>query len=197
MRVSENREEERSDRVVRMKQFRIIMGIGFILGSILVLLCKRKFLQDISLLDVDSLYLVRDSLVEGRAYFFYLLPRRVFEFGVLVLLWWYGVGSQGLKFFGFMMGMEAGIWLQACLEQYRLKGILLWVFLYVPYIFFYLGALLLGLMICETRGDRYEKSRMIREKPWIFLAVTALFAMGLYLESTVHPQWLKSFLSVF
>ncbi len=197
MRASESHEEGHFSRAGQMKCFRIIMGMGFVSGSILVMLCRRKLLQDISLLDVDSLYLVRDSLVEGRAYFFYLLPRRLFVFAALLLLWWYGVGSAGLKLLGFLMGMEAGIWLQACLEQYRLKGILLWVFLYVPYIFFYLGAILLGLMICEAQGDRYERVRRLREKPWLFLAATALFLLGLYLESAVHPQWLKSFLKMF
>ncbi|MCD7738260.1 MAG: hypothetical protein LUH58_04370 [Lachnospiraceae bacterium] len=182
---------------VQGKRFSVIMGAGFVLGCILVILCRQKLLQDISLLDVDSLYLVRDSLIEGKSYFFYLLPRRVFAFGAFVLLWWYGVGSPGLKLGGFLMGVEAGIWLQACVEQYHLKGVLLWVFLYIPYIFFYLGAILCGLMFCQTSGDMYEKRRAIRERPGFALAAIVLFLTGLYLESTVHPVWLKNFLSVF
>ncbi|MCD8067811.1 MAG: hypothetical protein LUE87_02745 [Lachnospiraceae bacterium] len=184
---------------VQGRRFSAIMGAGFGIGCMLVILCRQKLLQDISLLDVDSLYLVRDSLIEGKAYFFYLLPRRAFVFGAFVLLWWYGVGSLGLKLGGFLMGMEAGIWLQACVEQYHLKGVLLWVFLYIPYIFFYLGAILCGLMFCQTAGDAdvYEKRRAIRERPGFALAAAALFLAGLYLESAVHPAWLKNFLSVF
>ncbi|MCD8326095.1 MAG: hypothetical protein LUC90_05240 [Lachnospiraceae bacterium] len=135
MKVSEHSGAGQSRQKTERKHFHLIMGIGFVLGCILVLLCKQKLLQDISLLDVDSLYLVRDSLIDGKSYFFYLLPRRAFVFGTVVLLWWYGVGSMGIKLTGFLMGMEAGIWLQACMEQYHLKGILLWVFLYIPFLF--------------------------------------------------------------
>ncbi|MCD7805889.1 MAG: hypothetical protein LUH19_00935 [Lachnospiraceae bacterium] len=197
MKVSECAGGGQSGGRAERKRFSAIMGMGFAAGCVLVLLCRGKLLQDLSLLDVDSLYLVRDSLISGKAYFFYLLPRRAFVFGVFALLWWYGVGSLGLRLGGFLMGMEAGIWLQACVEQYHLKGVLLWVFLYIPYIFFYLGAILCGLAFCRTTGDIYEKRRAIRERPGFALAAAVLFLLGLYLESTVHPVWLKHFLQVF
>ncbi len=197
MRVSQEREEEKYKRKGRATLFGMIMGLGFTLGCILVMLCRQTILQDIALLDVDSLYLVRDSVIAGHAYFFYLLPRRGFVFLVLALLWWYGAGGIGLKLTAFLMGAEAGIWLQACLEQYYLKGILLWIFLYIPYVFFYIAAVWLGLTICEADTDRPKRRRLLKEKPWLFAAVAVLFLIGLYLESEVHPVWLKSFLKVF
>ena len=197
MRFSKEHEEEKHHYMGGVKYLSVILGLGFTVGCILVMLCREDLLQDISLLDEDSLYLVRDSLMEGRAYFFYLLPRRTFVFGLLAIMWWYGIGKVALKLTGFFMGVKAGIWLQACLEQYYLKGILLWIFLYIPYIFFYLAAVLCGLTLCENRGDRYERVRLLSEKPWYFIVLTALFGIGVYLESMVHPVWLKSFLKVF
>ncbi|MCD7750871.1 MAG: hypothetical protein LUI10_03910 [Lachnospiraceae bacterium] len=197
MRYSQEHEEERYDHTGMGKRFSVIMGFGFTAGCVLVMLCGKNLLKDISLLDEDSLYLVRDSLVEGRAYLFYLLPRRVIVPGVLVLLWWYGVGNTGLKLTVFLVGLKAGIWLQACLEQYHLKGILLWIFLYIPYIFPYLAAILCGFALCEISKDRYERKRLLLEKTWLFIVVAVLFGFGLYLESMVHPVWLKSFLKVF
>ncbi|MCD8326086.1 MAG: hypothetical protein LUC90_05195, partial [Lachnospiraceae bacterium] len=65
------------------------------------------------------------------------------------------------------------------------------------YIFCYLGAIWCGLMFCRTSGDMYEKRRDIKERPGFALAAAVLFLAGLYLESVVHPVWLKSFLKVF
>lgn len=173
--------------------------IGCVLVSLaLFFVLGRDFFKGSSFLNPDSLQEIRDSVIDGNAFFWYILPRRLVFAGTGVFLWRKGYGRAAVYGLCAAVGGVMGGCLYACVSRYYLKGLFLWFLLYFPHMLFYAAALLCVLPFCTEKTDtKAERLRLLSHFWWALAGSVVLCGLGIYLESHVNTVLLQDFLQFF
>ncbi len=170
----------------------------FFAGFVLLWIMGKDFWDNISLLSVNTLREIKDSTIDKSAFGQYVLWRRLFVLGTGACFWWWNLGKWYIYGVCGSCGISMGACMCTCLMRYRFKGIFLWFFLYFPYVIFYCGAVLLGLIMAGgSFKNRAEKIRFLWQKGVFVLAMAVLLFLGIYTESHTNVTMLQDFLQFF
>lgn len=192
----------------------VLAGAGFFLGILFMNLGKKALLENTGLLSEYTLYEMKYSTVDGSAFFFYVLQRRVGAALVLAVLSTTWLGLAATFTCAVWLGVSFGMLVMASLLQYGLKGILLifvgifpQVILYLPATFrllawsyeFCLAMYFPHRLPQGTLGmsDANDKGSVMRKKGLQFLCLLGVVIMGCLLESYVNPGLVSNLLKIF
>ena len=184
--------------VTKSKRWKLIYAAGFLLGFLLFAVLGRAFVEESALLDVNSLRGVKDAVIDKPAFLQYIFWRRILWLLAGVFVWWWGYGS--LYIYGLLgtCGFVMGACLQTCFIRYSLKGVMLWIFLYVPQVIFYAGAFFCGIILCTgVCKDKAEKIRFLWQNGLTVLGLACLYAIGIYCEGHLNVVLLQNYLQFF
>lgn len=171
---------------------------GFCLGFIVFWILGKDFAESNALLDIDALREVKDAAIDQQAFYAYVLHRRLFWFVLGIVFWWWRLGKYYACFLFGAGAFSMGACMYTALHRYYLKGLFLWIFLYVPQIFCYIGALLCVIWLARIPLHTKEEKWQFLYKNILFLLILCvLFGLGVYLESYVNTLLLQDFLTFF
>lgn len=170
----------------------------FFAGFMVFLILGKGFLDNLMLLNVNSLREIKDCSIDKAAFFQYICWRRMLVLAAGFLFWWWGFG----KWFAYGVlgcaGFSMGACMYTCLLRYHFKGIFLWIFLYFPHVLFYAVVLICG-MILSTGVFRIkaEKLKFLWQNGLWELLLLILLALGIYSEGYINVALLQNYLQFF
>jgi len=208
--------------VTKSSRWKMICGIGFLLGFLLFTVLGEKIVMESGLLDVDSLRKVKDMVIDKSSFLQYVFRRRLLWLLAGVAAWWWGFGKWYiygiLGGYGFVMGAC----LQAAMMRYSVKGIMLWFFLYFPQAIFYTGVIFCAIMLVNAiptrnrgewpalRSNRTsegttvvtyrtgaEKFAALMQNGLILVLLLGVYAVGIYCEGHLNVLLLQNYLQFF
>lgn len=189
--------------VTKSNHWKMVYGIGFLMGFLLLILLGKAMILESNLLDVDSLREVKDCAVDKKAFLSYVFRGRLLWFLAGVVLWWWGYGKWYIYGVLGVYGFVMGACLQTTILRYSTKGVFLWMVLYFPHVILYIGALLCALMLAgsELHGSTYqsrkEKITGLLQKWFIVAGMLLLIAAGIYCEGSLNLRLLQNYLQFF
>ncbi len=192
----------------------VIMGAGFILGLFLMNIGRKALLDNTDLLSEYTLYEMKYSVIDGSAFFWYVLQKRVGMVLVLALLSTTWLGMAATWACAAWLGVCGGMLVMASLLRYGLKGILLILVGLFPQGIVYLPVAILLLRwsyeFCMTLyfpyrlssnsitiGEDSAKGVLIRKKVLQLLILLGVVIIGCFLESYVNPMLVSNLLKIF
>lgn len=199
------------------KKSRLLMGLasaGFFLGILLMNIGKKALLENTELLSEYTLYEMKDSNVDGNAFFWYVLRKRAGAALVLAVLSTTWLGLAAAFTCAVWLGASFGMLLTASVLRYGLKGILLILVGIFPQAILYFPAALYLLQWCYEfctvmyfphrvpkgafgMGEATDRNGMMRKKGVHFLLLLGVVIMGCLLESYVNPKLVSNLLKIF
>lgn len=180
------------------KAFKIICLGCFFAGFTLFFLLGEEFAGSNTLLDVAALCKVKDSMIDKKGFYTYILYRRSVFLILGLLFWWWRFGKYYVYTLTGACAFSMGGCMYTCLLRYSLKGLFLWCFLYFPHAFFYTGVLFCALLLCHTPfHTKKEKIRFLYQNILPAMLLLVLFGMGIYSEAYVNITLLQDFLAFF
>ncbi len=189
--------------ITKSRRWKMIYGIGFLLGFLLFAILGKNLVMERGLLDVDSLREVKDAMIDKSAFLKYVFRRRLLWLLAGILAWWWGFAKWYiygiLGGYGFVMGAC----LQTVIMRYGMKGIMLWIFLYFPQVIFYAGVLFCGIVLVNRIPDRVGerwpalKWGTLMQNGLILLCMIGLYALGIYCEGYLNVVLLQNYLQFF
>lgn len=177
---------------------------GLVLGILFVDLWGDTYLGGSAFLEQKMLPTIRETTFDSRSLLFYLCKDRVASF---LLFWLFGYTAFGwitqLFLFGWT-GFAAGAFMSMFLVQMGLGGVLVFLAMLLPQWFFYAASMWLMAEAVFARGgkNRIMESRAAlkeKEKQYVkrILLSGMFLALGMVLESTVNPLFLKFTINYF
>ncbi len=195
-RAGEQAEEIRQ--TAKSKHWKWIYAAGLLLGFLVFAVLGKTLIMESGLLHVDSLREVKDAVIDRPAFLQYVFRRRLLWLFVGILAWWWGFGKWYIYALLGGYGFVMGACLQTAMMRYSVKGIILWLFLYLPQAMFYLGVLFCGIILCNgVYKTRAEKITILLQKWLIILCMAVLYAMGIYCEGNLNVVLLQNYLQFF
>lgn len=183
---------------IRIRKMKNLVLLFFVAGFFCFLILGARFVDDLSLLDSASLMRIRDVGVDKNDFFGYLCVSHLILFILFGFFWWYQWGKVCVYVWIAFGALKLGICLSIALIRYHLKGIVLWLILYLPHTFFYFLALFWGVMLCQNVNQKYtEKLRFLLQNIVLVMGVLISWALGIYLECYVSSDILKNYLQYF
>ena len=177
---------------------KMIYLASFLFGFTIFLMFGKSILEDNVLLNVNALREVKDSAIDKKDFFQYIVWRRLFLLGAAAFVWWKGFGKWFICGMLGYLGMSMGISMYTCLFRYHVKGIFLWVILYIPQMLFYMAAMVCFMLLIEEHlNDKQEKIKFVWKKWIAVLGGLAAYIFGIYAESYLNVPVLQSFLEFF
>ena len=182
----------------RIRKMKHLVFLFFAVGFFCFLIFGARFMEDVTLLETSSLKRLRDVGIEPKAFLEYLCVSHAVLFFLFAFCWWYQRGKVCTLAWISFGALKLGMCLAVSLIRYQLKGIWLWVLLYLPHTFFYVLALLCGMMLCQTRlSTRTEKVRFLLQNSLWILGILVSWGLGLYVECYVSSDLLRNYLKHF
>ena len=157
-----------------------------------------RYVDVLPLFNSSSLIQVRDSVLHKELLLKYVLIRHLILLAIACALWWLQWGRKSLYLWLSLSGMKLGIAFAIAVVRYRVKGLLLWVILYMPHSIFYFLACMCGFKLCSSVMKTKEEKRyfLLRNIGWI-LGVLLAWALGIYMECYVSSCMLRFYLQHF
>lgn len=191
-----------------------IMGVGFLLGLFLMNIGKKALLENTDLLSEYTLYEMKYTVIDGNAFFWYVLQKRVGMVLILALLSTTWLGMAATWACAAWLGACGGMLVMAALIRYGIKGILLILVGLFPQGIIYFPVIILLLHwsyeFCITLyfpyrlstnsisiGEDSAKGVLIRKKVLQLLILLGVVIIGCFLESYVNPKLVISLLKIF
>lgn len=169
---------------------------GFVLGTIFANLAYQNRGQDVAELQLFSLEAASSISIDGRDYFFYLLPRRLMGMAFLQVIGATALGTPlviaELLMYGFFWGTFLGI----VLLQNGIRGMFLFGVALLPQYLVYVPAFFgMYTVICCMSGQVMRKNIFFGRKAlqyclWSVLFLTVVL-WGILLEAYVNPLFLQ------
>ncbi|HKM33193.1 MAG TPA: stage II sporulation protein M [Lachnospiraceae bacterium] len=192
----------------------LIMGAGFLLGLFLMNIGKKALLENTDLLSEYTLYEMKYAVIDGNAFFWYVLQKRVGMVLILALLSTTWLGMAATWAYAAWLGVCGGMLVMAALIRYGLKGIFLILVGLFPQGIIYFPVVILLLHwsyeFCMTLyfpyrlstnsisiGEDSTKGVLIRKKVLQLLILLGVVIIGCFLESYVNPKLVLSLLKIF
>lgn len=207
MRLWKQSEEKKS------RMLMVLMAAGFVLGLFLMNIGRKALLENTGLLSEYTLYEMKYSEVDGSAFFWYVLQKRLGAALALAVLSTTWLGLAATWTCAAWLGVSFGMLVMASLLRYGVKGVLLILVGIFPQALVYLPAALLLLswssefctvMYFPSRAGRNipggaapEKSVLVRKKSVQFLCLLGVVIIGCILESYVNPKLVLNLLKIF
>lgn len=162
----------------------ISLGAGFLAGMIFILFSGDTYLRSEIMWETEILQKLKETVIDKRAFFLWLIRRR----GIAVFALWL-LGYSVFRFPIFMMlsagiGGGAGILLTSSVVQMQTTGVLLVLAALFPQILLYFPAW--KMMVEESVQEREEKRSL-----FLFFSIAACVTAGAVLESCVNPLLLQ------
>lgn len=179
------------------KTNRIAM-FGFFAGLLVFFIWGGNIISDTDLLTKEALKAIRDSTIDKKDFFEYVLAKRLLLFGLGVTLWWWGLCRlylyAALTIGSFMMGA----YLYMSLYRYPFTGIFLWFFLFFPHMIFYYVTMICGIMLKSgMHRSREEKIQYLWKNAWKVILLVLFYITGIYCESYLNVPLMQNFLKIF
>ncbi len=187
-----------------------IMLIGFVVGILIMNIGKKILLENTGLLSEYTLYDMKYSAIDCKAFFVYVLQKRIGLMLVLAVLSTTWLGMVAAWTGAAWLGISFGMLVMASLLRYGLKGILLVGTGMFPQVLIYFPVALFILQWSyefytaiyyperlQTGQERVGKNQLLRKKIIQFLLVTGVVIIGCILESYVNPILVLNLLNFF
>lgn len=190
----------------------VIMAAGFIAGLFFMNIGKKALLDNTGFLSEYTLYEMKYSVVDGNAFFAYLLRKRVGSVLALAVLSTTWLGLAAAFSAAAWLGISFGMLFMAALLRYGAKGCLLILVGVLPQAIFYLPAVVYLLCwsheLCTVMyfphrakksgyAEAADKNSMLRKKGMELLCLLAVVIIGCLLESYVNPKLVLNLLRIF
>lgn len=180
------------------KAFKMTCLGCFLAGFLLFFILGKDFAKSNTLLNVDALCKVKDSIIDKKEFYTYIFYRRSVLLMLGLLFWWWRLG----KYYAYMIlgvcAFSMGGCMYICLLRYYLKGLFLWIFLYFPHAFCYTGVLICAILLSRTSlHTKEEKIRFLCRNLLLVLGLLLLYVLGIYAEAYVNTALLQDFLTFF
>lgn len=162
----------------------VSLAAGFLAGMVFILLSGDTYLKSELMWEKEVLQKIKETVIDKRAFFLWLIRRR----GIAVFALWL-LGYSAFRFPIFLMlsvgiGGCAGIFLTSSVVQMQMTGVLLVLAALFPQIFLYFPAW--KMMVEECVQERGEKRSL-----FLFFSIAACVTAGAVLESCVNPLLLQ------
>lgn len=183
---------------IGIRKIKNLVLLLFATGFFCFLIFGGRFLDEISLLDSGSLKQIRDIEIDKSNFFRYLCLPHLCLLLICGVLWWNHWGKMVTYTLLGLMAGSLGMCLAVSLVRYRLKGIVLWILLYFPHMFFYFLALICGIALCYNveRGHREKLNFLLQNITWLLGALFS-WLLGLYCECYIGSSLLQTYLQFF
>lgn len=191
-----------------------LVAAGFLIGLFLMNMGKKALLGDTGILNEYMLYEIKYSDVDGNAFFWYVLQKRLGAALLLAVLSTTWLGLAATWTCAAWMGVSFGMLVMAAMLRYGVKGLLLILAGVFPQALIYFPASLLLLQwsyeFCTVMyfpnrvpkgtligGETAGKSFLVRNKILQFLLLLGVVIIGCALESYVNPKLVLNLLKIF
>lgn len=185
----------------------LISGVffaGFLLGILFVNLWGNTYLKDYHFLDEDTLTMIRQTQVDARSLFFYVLLSRGKCFALFWLLGYTILGIPAVLLLLGWLGFSTGVFGCLSVIHLHLVGVLFYLAALLPQVCFYAPMVWMAAGAVYDRGViRFQKKNFLesgrKEKSYTrtMLLCLALLLPGAALESCVNPWLLKQTVEYF
>lgn len=194
--------QRRKEKKIRLSKLLFAAGVFF--GLVLMYAGRSVLLEHTELLSENTLRQMKDTVVEGDCFFWYVLPKRV---GMVLL-----VGILSTTWLGLAVGPCCTVWLgtslgmlfMASMLRYGIKGILLLLVGMLPQAAAYVPAIIWLLKwsreFCMTLyyPDRLPRQNSTLKKRAVqYSAILGVVITGCLLESYVNPILVSGLLKIF
>lgn len=187
--------------VLRRKEFyyfKVIGCIGMLLGICICLCMGKEAIQEMELLDTETLMAIRDESIEGSSFLQYILAKRMLIFVLGAVFWWWGFSRIYWYSIWLCYSASIGMCFYISLLRYPFSGLFLWFFLYMPHALCYIAALLCAMFLAAGRMKKREEKIIYLWKHGVLLAIGIFcYVIGIYCESYIHIALLQRFLQYF
>ncbi len=190
--------------IIKSNLWKLVYGISFVIGFFLFAIWGKEFAEENGLLSVEALRAVKDTMLDKAAFFRYVFWRRVLWLFLFVFAWWWGYGRWYIYGLFAFSGFAMGACLQTALLRYSVKGLTLWIFLYLPYAIFYGGAFFFAMLLCkkeqqELQGvrERGKRLQFLLQNILSIAGILLMTILGIYGEACVNPGLLRNYLQYF
>ena len=183
-----------------------VFCIGIIGGILIMNLGKSIFLKETGLFDESVLYRMKYMSLDGNAFFYYVLRKRMLALMLAAILATTYLGYVLCMGTAVWCGMSVGVYLSALFIRYGIKGLALALVGIFPQYLLFVPAILMLLGWCEglyraiySRSGVMEaegRSFVIKKLGWLG-AIAGIVIAGCFLESYVNPALLIGYLKIF
>ena len=183
-----------------------VFCIGIIGGILRMNLGKSIFLKETGLFDESVLYRMKYMSLDGNAFFYYVLRKRMLALILAAILATTYLGYVLCMGTAVWCGMSVGVYLSALFIRYGIKGLALALVGIFPQYLLFVPAILMLLGWCEglyraiySRSGVMEaegRSFVIKKLGWLG-AIAGIVIAGCFLESYVNPALLIGYLKIF
>lgn len=183
-----------------------VFCIGIIGGILIMNLGKSIFLKETGLFDESVLYRMKYMSLDGNAFFYYVLRKRMLALILAAILATTYLGYVLCMGTAVWCGMSVGVYLSALFIRYGIKGMALALVGIFPQYLLFVPAILMLLGWCEglyraiySRSGVMEaegRSFVIKKLGWLG-AIAGIVIAGCFLESYVNPALLIGYLKIF
>lgn len=183
-----------------------VFCIGIIVGILIMNLGRSIFLKESGLFDESVLFRMKYMSLDGNAFFYYVLRKRMLVLIVTAVLATTYLGYAVCMGAAAWCGMSVGVYLSALFIRYGIKGLALSLVGIFPQYLLFVPAVLMMLGWCEglyraiyfrsSATEPMEKSFILKKLGWLG-AIAAVVIAGCFLESYVNPVLLIGYLKVF
>ena len=187
-----------------------IMLAGFVGGMLIMNIGKKVLLENTGLLSEYTLYDMKYAVIDGNAFFGYVLQKRMGMVLVLAVLSTTWLGMAATWTCAAWLGVSFGMLVMASLLRYGLKGILLVGTGIFPQALIYFPVALFMLQwsyeFCtaiyyperlRTGQEALGKKQLLRTKIIQLFCVLGVVIIGCVLESYVNPTLVLNLLKIF
>lgn len=183
-----------------------VFCIGIIGGILIMNLGKSIFLKETGLFDESVLYRMKYMSLDGNAFFYYVLRKRMLALILAAILATTYLGYVLCMGTAAWCGMSVGVYLSALFIRYGIKGLALALVGIFPQYLLFVPAVLMLLGWCEglyraiySRSGVMEaegRSFVIKKLGWLG-AIAGIVIAGCFLESYVNPALLIGYMKIF
>lgn len=183
-----------------------VFCIGILGGILIMNLGRSIFLKETGVFDESVLYRMKYMSLDGNAFFYYVLRKRMLALIVTAVLATTYLGYAVCLGAAGWCGMSVGVYLSVLFVRYGIKGLALALVGIFPQYLLFVPAVLMMLGWCEglyraiyARNAGMEtmgKSFLLKKLGWLG-AIAGLVTAGCFLESYVNPALLLGYLKVF
>lgn len=183
-----------------------VFCIGIIVGILIMNLGRSIFLKESGLFDESVLFRMKYMSLDGNAFFYYVLRKRMLVLIVTAVLATTYLGYAVCMGAAAWCGMSVGVYLSALFIRYGIKGLALSLVGIFPQYLLFVPAVLMMLGWCEglyraiysrsSATEPMEKSFILKKLGWLG-AIAAVVIAGCFLESYVNPVLLIGYLKIF
>lgn len=183
-----------------------VFCIGVAAGILIMNLGKSIFLKETGLFDESVLYRMKYMTLDGNAFFYYVLRKRMLALILAAVLATTYLGYVICMGTAAWCGMSAGVYLSVLFIRYGVKGLALALVGIFPQYLLFVPAVLMLLGWCESlyraiysRSGVMEaegRSFVIKKLGWLG-AIAGTVIAGCFLEAYVNPALLIGYLKIF